>query len=433
MKTINDGSIAVDLMDDNLTLVDTPEEVDQINGAFYNRFPFPWRPRSLDCTSDPDFARIILNQNLGDWTHQTVPPNPRIWVAGCGTNQAAITALNYPTATVRGSDISPASLELCGSTARDLGCTNLELRRESINDVNYDQEFDYVICTGVIHHNADPESTLKKLVKALKPTGVLELMVYNRYHRILTSAFQKAVRLLAGTESAMDFQKELPITRALIDDFPGKGIMVEFMNNFRQAPEAQIADALMQPVENSYTVEVLEEMVNRCGLEFLLPSPNAWDRGSDHLTWNMHFPQPEIQQVYEKLPDSRRWQISNLLLCEASPNLWFYLKRTDGPLTRKSEQQICDSFLETRFKRNAVSRRSYVITKDNKYSQVKSLLPYPGMPANPEMRQIVEATANGAPMRRILESLRATLDFDTVNNLRLRLTTSAGPFLRSIA
>jgi hypothetical protein len=230
----------------------------------------------------------------------------------------------------------------------------------------------------------------------------------------------------------VDFQKEIDITMSLIEDFPGKGIMVEFMNNFRQAPEAQIADALMQPVENSYTVEVLEEMVNRCGLEFLLPSPNAWDRGSDHISWNMHFPQPEIQQAYEKLPDSRRWQISNLLLCEASPNLWFYLKRTDGPLRRKSEQQICDSFLETRFKRNAVSRRSYVITKDNKYSQVKSLLPYPGMPANPEMRRIVEATANGAPMGRILESLGSATDFNTVNNLRLRLTTSAGPFLRSI-
>jgi hypothetical protein len=108
------------------------------------------------------------------------------------------------------------------------------------------------------------------------------------------------------------------------------------------------------------------------------------------------------------------------------------MKRTDGPLRRKSEQQICYSFLETRFKRNAVSRRSYVLTKDNKYSQIKSLLPYPGMPAKPEMRQIVEATANGAPMGRILESLRITPDFDTVNNLRVRLTTSAGPFLRAI-
>lgn len=432
MKLANEGPMITDVIDDNLSLVDAPEVVDQINSAFYNRFPFPWRPKALDCTSDPDFARVMLNQNLGDWTHQAVPPQPRIWVAGCGTNQASITALNYPTATVRGSDISPASLELCASTARDLGCTNLELRRESINDVDYDQEFDYIICTGVIHHNADPEATLRKLVKALKPTGVLELMVYNRYHRILTSAFQKAVRLLTGTESTVDFQKELSFTQALINDFPGKGLMGQFLSFQKQAPEAQIADALMQPVENSYTVEVLEDMINRCGLEFLTPVPNAWDRGADHLTWNLHFSQPEIQQAYEKLPDSRRWQITNLLLCETSPNLWFYMRRADGPLSRKSEQEICDSFLKTRFKPNAVSRRSYVLARDNKYAQVKSPLTYPGMPAKPEMRRIIEATAGGAPMGQILESLRVTPDFTTVNNLRMKLTTSAGPFLRSI-
>lgn len=432
MKPISEGPTTTDLIDDNLSLVDAPEGVDQLNSVFYSRFPFPWRPKALDCTADPDFMRVALNQNLGDWTHQTVPPNPHIWVAGCGTNQAAITALNYPTAVVRGSDISPASLELCGSTARDLGCTNLELRRESINQADYEEQFDYVICTGVIHHNADPEATLRRLVRALKPTGVLELMVYNRYHRILTSAFQKGVRLLAGTESKADFQKEFSITRALINDFPGDGLMKMFVDGFKQAPDPQIADALIQPVENSYTVEVLEEMAARCGLEYLMPSPNAWDRGANRVTWNLHFSQPEIQEAYEKLPDSRRWQITNLMLCENSPHLWFYMRRTDGPLERKSEKQVCDSFLETRFKPNAVGRRSYVLTKENKYMQIKSPLPYPGLPAKPEMRKIVEAAATGAPMGRILESLHIPPTFTTVNDLRMRLTTTAAPFLRAV-
>jgi SAM-dependent methyltransferase len=433
MNIVNEIPMTIDRIDDNLSLTGAPEVVDQINSDFYSRFPFPWRPKSLDCTSDPDFARVVLNQNLGDWTHQTVPPDPHIWVAGCGTNQAAITALHFPNAVVRGSDISTSSLELCASTARDLGCTNLELRKESINQTDYDQQFDYIICTGVIHHNADPEATLKKLAGALKPTGVLELMVYNRYHRILTSAFQKGVRLLTGTESTPDFQKELALTRSLIDKFPGVGLMQQFVGALKHAPESQIADALMQPVENSYTVDVLEEMASRCGLEFLTPSPNAWDKGAGNPTWNLRFSQPEIQRSYDKLPDSRRWQITNLMLCENSPHLWFYFKRADSPVERKSEQQICDSFLETRFRPNSVARRSYVLNTDNKYTQIKSPLPYPGMPANPEMRQIVEAVGGGAPMVQVLESLRISREFATVNNLRLRLTTSVGPFLRSIA
>jgi SAM-dependent methyltransferase len=361
-----------------------------------------------------------------------VPPNPHIWVAGCGTNQAAITALHFPNAVVRGSDISTSSLELCASTARELGCSNLKLRKESINQTDYDQQFDYIICTGVIHHNADPEAALKTLARALKPTGVLELMVYNRYHRILTSAFQKGVRLLAGTESAPDFQKEIALTRSLIDNFPEMGLMRQFVAALKHAPESQLADALIQPVENSYTVEVLEEMAGRCGLEFMASSPNAWDKGAGNPTWNLRFSQPEIQQSYDKLPDSRRWQITNLLLCEKSPLLWIYLKRAGSPVERKTEHQICDSFLRTRFRHNAVARRSYVLTKENRYSQVSSPLPYPGMPATPEMRKVVEAVSSGLPMAQILDSLSIPRDFATVNDLRLRLTTSTGPFLRSI-
>ena len=48
MKSVNEEPLITDHIDDNLTLVDAPEAVDQINGAFYNRFHFQWRPKSLD-------------------------------------------------------------------------------------------------------------------------------------------------------------------------------------------------------------------------------------------------------------------------------------------------------------------------------------------------------------------------------------------------
>ncbi len=421
-----------DEIEDNLSLAYDAEQTDQINSNFYSQFPYPWRPRSIDCVADPDFWRVMLNQNLGDWTHSTVPPNPQIWVAGCGTNQAAITALNFPTALVLGSDVSSGSLELCAATQKDLGCTNLELRQESINHANYNESFDYVICTGVIHHNAEPDVTLGRIAKALKPTGVLELMVYNRYHRILTSAFQKAVRLLAN-DSSISFQKEFSITHRLMNDFPGDGLMRQFAAGFKNAPEAVIADSLMQPVENSYTVEVLEQMAGRCGLEFIAATPSAWDRGNGNAGWNMRFPHPEIQKMYDKLPDSRRWQITNLLLCENSPMLWFYFRRKENPTRARTEQQICSSFLDSKFRVNEVARRCYLLTEENRFKEMKSALPYPGLPAKPELRRIVEAVSDGAPMERVLTSQRVSLDFNDVNDLRLQLTTTASPFLRAIA
>ena len=151
------------------------DSVDQTNASFYGRFPFPWRPMKFDRLIDPHFHTIMLNQNLGDWTHQTLSGRLKIWVAGCGTNQAVITALNFPEAQVIGSDLSKASLELGATTAQELGVKNLELRNESINHVPYAEEFDYVICTGVIHHNANPETTLQKFLRGRIRSGVTQI------------------------------------------------------------------------------------------------------------------------------------------------------------------------------------------------------------------------------------------------------------------
>src|SRR6185295_2848657 len=142
--------------DENLVLAESPASVDAANRQFYARFPFPWPPQAFPRLEDPEFETVMVNQSLGDFSHRTVPGDARIWVAGCGTNQAVYTALRFPRATVVGSDLSPASLEICRTTAASLGVTNLSLRQESLNEVTYQEEFDYILSTGVIMVNAEP-------------------------------------------------------------------------------------------------------------------------------------------------------------------------------------------------------------------------------------------------------------------------------------
>ena len=154
--------------EENRVLTESQDSVDGLLAKFYRRFPWPWQPIKFDYLEDADFGINMLNQDLGDFSHRTVPRNAKIWVAGCGTNQALHTALKFPNASVVGSDLSSKSLELCAKNARELGVTNLEVREESLNHVPYKQQFDYVISTGVIHHNADPRVTLEKLSTAAK-------------------------------------------------------------------------------------------------------------------------------------------------------------------------------------------------------------------------------------------------------------------------
>src|SRR6266478_1638497 len=178
------------------------ERVNLLNRDFYGRFPYPWAPMTFPSFKDPAFETIMLNQSIGDCEHCTVRPDAKIWVAGCGTNQAIYTALRFPAASIIASDLSDSSLEVCFRHARQLGVTNLVLRYQDINTVDYVNVFDYVICTGVVHHNAHPSLTLTKIAQATKQDGVLELMVYNTFHRTTLRHGKKRYRVSLGLDNS---------------------------------------------------------------------------------------------------------------------------------------------------------------------------------------------------------------------------------------
>lgn len=408
------------------------EEIDRINAQFYGRFPYPWRSMRIDRSLDPDFERMMLCQSIGDYNHTAVPRQPRIWVAGCGTNQAFLTALNFPDATVLGSDLSSASLDVCARTAKELSVTNLELRQESINQGSYRDEFDYVLCTGVIHHNSDPASALKSLASALAPDGILELMVYNRFHRTFAGAFQNAIRILAGSALDPGNSAEIRFATSLIDNFPRDCEMKNFLVGFRESPPAHLADALLQPLEYSYTVESLANLAASCGLEILVPCINVFDKLQGVWNWNLGFLSSELQAAYDGLDDLQRWHITNLLLCECSPMLWFYLRRKSPTRARRSETGICAEFLETRFVRSSIRRQSYVLDASGKYQPIPGAAHSSPMPIDPALQDLVRSADGSACIRELLQSSDHSINFHELNKTRLLLTTSAFPFLQAV-
>lgn len=419
--------------DENLLLVESVDSVDDLLSKFYGRFPWPWPAKKFDYLEDPDFEVAMVNQDIGDWTHRTLPRTSRIWVAGCGVNQSLIVALRFRRAQVVGSDVSAKSLELCRRMATEMRIENLELREESINHVTYANEFDYVICTGVVHHNAEPEVTLSRLAAALKPNGIMELMVYNRFHRIITSAFQKAIRVFSEARREIDFEWEVALARKIVDNLPLNGVLEKAFIQYMEWSESDFADLLIQPVEHSYTVESLEKLALSCGLEMMLPCVSSYAK---HLAVNLRhdldFQDPALREQYFALPDTRRWQVTNLLLHDKSPLLWFYLRRSDGT-PRRTQREICEAFLDTRFERCVMTQRSFLREEDGRYSLLPNPVAYPLTPPPKEARQIFEAVEAERTMREILKDLGLSAEWPFVDRLRNQLTTSAFPYLRAIA
>lgn len=418
--------------DKNLVLAESAEVVDSLNARFYAQFPYPWRAIMFNRLQDPYFDTLMLNQDVGAWKHDVVPKNPRIWVAGCGTNQAVFTALRFPQATVIGSDVSSGSLEICTETYKSLGISNLELRRESINQITYENEFDYIISTGVIHHNADPQATLRKIAAALKPAGVLELMVYNRFHWTIPAAFQKAIRILGGDSASPDFTKELGIAKKIIHELPQE-TSIGVVSKYRDSSDAMLADELLQPVLHHYTVESLAEMADASGLEILLPCVNQFDKAEGKLSWDVVFQDSTLKERYDSLTDLQRWQVTNLLLREKSPQLWFYLQRQDSGRPRKSEREVNDEFLETKFLPVETMQSGYLQTKEGGYRLLPKTLRYPVIAPDESVREIFAACDGRQTMRQVFQKLNIETTFERVNKARIQLTTPLFPYLKSVS
>jgi SAM-dependent methyltransferase len=418
---------------ENVEFARDSASVDDINAEFYARVQYPWPPMSFRRILDPDFWWQMLAQDIGSWKGLSSTA-PRVWVAGCGTNQALITALKFPNAHVLGTDLSQPSLDVCARNEAQVGVTNLELRKASINDATDVEAFDYILCTGVIHHNSDPAYSLGRLASALRPDGVLELMVYNVFHRVEAAAFQLAMRKLGGrSEERPDFAAEMPVARRLAESFRHGNRMSELLSRVATEPDAAFFDQLLQPVERSFSVDTLSKMTSSCGLDLLTFAVDQFSQAAGALSWNIELGDPVLQAGYEALPDLTRWHISNLMLLERSPMLWFYARRTDAPGRRKSEQEICAEFLDTTFVRNRAAGESFVRNASGNYDKPRQRFQFPGKPADATARRVYEALDEARPIRATIDALDLPTSFIALNRLRTSLATTAFPFLKAIA
>jgi len=235
--------------------------------AFYESHPYPAPIGNLDRHRDlyrnPDRRRGL---SLLLWPTEQPRANREILVAGCGTSQAAIHALREPDARLTAIDISETSLRHTRALQKKYGLRNLDLHRLAIEQVGeLGQTFDQIVCTGVLHHLADPDARLRALRNVLAPSGAMQLMVYAAYGRAGIYMMQEYCRLL-GIDASEGELRDLGTTiGALSADHPIAGV-ARRAKDFRNSDA--LADALLHPQDRAYTVAQLYAWLERCGLSF---------------------------------------------------------------------------------------------------------------------------------------------------------------------
>ena len=305
---------------------DTSSEVQR----FYNFAPYP-PVRRLMNYEHPDFSRSILNhllrrrEGIAGW----FSPDMKIWVAGCGTQQAVEVGLNFPEAEVIATDLSDASIGWSKSLAEQAGVKNVTFSRGDLLESSFEREFDLVVCTGVLHHLKEPDVGLAVIHQSLKPTGCAHLFVYNRSHRAPLKRFRKLLSSLGG--NSLNFPQKKAFANQLLDLILTRGGDNEWIEQLRYFEPAHIRessefeDTLLHPQEVDYDPKDLRSFLDRARMRHVSwMLPYAWD----DLNENMG---TEVRALLDTLQDEQRWDATYLFQGRHSPHLEFIATRDDSP------------------------------------------------------------------------------------------------------
>jgi SAM-dependent methyltransferase len=234
---------------------------------FYNAHPYPPPVENLDRARDEwqDPNRLKAEFHLL-WPSKSYFEHLEILIAGCGTWQAAKFALCHPNARVVGIDVSGTSLEHTEQLKQKYNLTNLETRQlpiESVEQLN--RKFDLIVCTGVLHHLADPDAGLGSLHSVMRTDGALYLMMYAPYGRAGIYMMQEYCRRLDIGTSRTEIEDLVAVVKALSPNHP----LSALLRGARDTSNADaLADALLNPRDRAYSVPRLFDFLERNDLRF---------------------------------------------------------------------------------------------------------------------------------------------------------------------
>lgn len=183
----------------------------------------------------------------------------RVLVAGGGTGDATIflaEQLKNTNAEIVHLDFSSASLEIARERATLRKLHNITFIRDSLLNLpslNLGQ-FDYINCSGVLHHLADPDAGLQALRAVLKPDGAMGVMVYATYGRTGVYQMQSLLRLLQ--QDMHDEPAKVAHAHGVLKALPASNWFKrgEELHQDHKIGDAGLYDLLLHSQDRAYTV-----------------------------------------------------------------------------------------------------------------------------------------------------------------------------------
>ena len=226
---------------------------------FYKQAPFPNYGDFQ--TIDDLLLNVEMNPFIKD-LKKTVGFGKSFLEVGSGTCQLSLAIASRTNNDVVALDAAATSLELGVEFARNENVENIMFVNADLHDNPIrDEAFDFVWCSGVLHHTESSERGFSDMVRWVKPGGIVIIGLYNRLGRLRTN-FRKLIFKLLGKGT---FAKKIVFS---IDPVLRK-------QNSEVRKIAWFRDQYLHPVERTHTFDEVLKWFDDNEVEFLGSLPDA--------------------------------------------------------------------------------------------------------------------------------------------------------------
>lgn len=237
--------------------------------ALYEEHPYP-RWQRITRVEPMRLGQALGRLSAGALDAGSVPEHPSMLVAGCGTGrELLIAATAWQPASVTAFDLSRTSLDHAREMADQLGVEvefhQADLLELGAGPVEWERRFDVIVCTGVLHHLADPVDGWRTLRRLLNPGGVMLIGLYSETARAGITVAQQEVRTCGWPPTLEGIRAAREQLRALPAGHPARDAML--LRDFYSTGGCR--DLLFHVQERHFTIGGIREALAELGLEFI--------------------------------------------------------------------------------------------------------------------------------------------------------------------
>ncbi len=231
----------------------------------YESNPYP-RWRAPPVPAPADFLRSARRRFSLRAETETPAAGTRCLVAGCGTGFEPIDiARRDSSVAITAIDLSRRSLAYATRQAEILGCSNIEFVHGDILDLSdTDAEFDLIVCTGVLHHMAEPLAGWRVLRDKLADTGMMRIGLYSKSARRVISQARELIAARGLSATADDIRR---FRQSILSEGPGSELSVlQGSDDFYSMSGCR--DLLFHALEHQFTLPEIAAALDELGLRF---------------------------------------------------------------------------------------------------------------------------------------------------------------------